>query len=318
MSSVRSIEKECNKMMKLCDSLERIDIYYAKTELEEKLNLLLYAYAKETDYNEYEIRNLKEEVEHEESNYFPIKNSKTTIQLNQINGKYPYDVKVITASETQIDHEYNQNNGEVIVKTNQKVADEYHIICYYNTNASENEEKDLSIKISSKAELEAEEPITIEAQKDLEAVANQNIGTITSINHKTENIYNGYIKSNQINGTNYNTQYNEKEQIFISKKEAQESIEIKETNTFENEEQELNNEGNLVYKNSKINKQNIQKILGENGTLQILDSEGNTLATINHETKWEENGNYTINYENEPEEITIKTSKITKTTSYKV
>ncbi|MCI9050343.1 MAG: hypothetical protein HFI05_00225 [Lachnospiraceae bacterium] len=64
MSSVRSIEKECNKMMKLCDSLERIDIYYAKTELEEKLNLLLYAYAKETDYNEYEIRNLKEEVEH--------------------------------------------------------------------------------------------------------------------------------------------------------------------------------------------------------------------------------------------------------------
>ncbi len=253
---------------------------------------------------------IKEEVEHEESNYFPIKNSKTTIQLNQINGKYPYDVKVITASETQIDHEYNQNNGEVIVKTNQKVADEYHIICYYNTNASENEEKDLSIKISSKAELEAEEPITIEAQKDLEAVANQNIGTITSINHKTENIYNGYIKSNQINGTNYNTQYNEKEQIFISKKEAQESLEIKETNTFENEEQELNNEGNLVYKNSKINKQNIQKILGENGTLQILDSEGNTLATINHETKWEENGNYTINYENEPEEITIKTSKI--------
>lgn len=245
---------------------------------------------------------VKGKMEYEQEHYYPVKNSEATIQLSQIDGKYPYDIKIVSADETQIDYEYNQNNGKAIVKTSQKVADEYHIICYYNTYAAENEEKDISIKISAKAELEAQDNITIEAQKDLEAIGAQNIGTITSIEHKTEDIYNGYIKSNQINGTEYNTQYNEKEQIFISKKDAQENLEIKENSTIE--------EHNLVYKSSKINKQNIEKILGENGVVEILDSEGNTLASINHETEWEENGTYTINYENEPEEITIKTSKI--------
>ena len=66
----------------------------------------------------------------------------------------------------------------------------------------------------------------------------------------------------------------------------------------------------ITYKNTKINKNNLQSLLGEEGTLEILDKDQNQIAIINNETQWEENGNYTINYENEPEEITIKTSKI--------
>ena len=247
---------------------------------------------------------IKEKMEYEKDNYIPVKNSETTIELKEIDGKYPYDVKIVETNNNsnQINYEYNKNDGKVTIKTNKKIADEYTIICYYNTYTEEKEEKDLSIQISAKAELEAENEITIEAQKQLETVASENIGTITSINHETQEIYNGYIKSNQINGTNYSTQYKEQQEIFISKKEAQENLEIKENSTIE--------DYNLVYKSSKINKQNIEKILGENGTLEILDSEGNQLAIINQETNWEEDENKTIIYENEPNEITIKTSKI--------
>ena len=63
------------------------------------------------------------------------------------------------------------------------------------------------------------------------------------------------MKSNQINGTNYNTNYKEKQQITISKKERQEKSGIVENSIF--------NENKINYKSTKIIKENLNYILGE-------------------------------------------------------
>ena len=280
---------------------------------------------------------VKQTMEYGE-NYSPIKSSEIQLQLSQIDGKYPNEVKAITKTTKltngkengmEENWEYDAKSGILTVKASNQneegranhqekpgkgVADEYIVICYYDTYVEENQERDLKVEISAKAILEADEEITIHSQETIESKVSENIGNLTSIHHETNPIYNGYIKANQINGSNYNTQYKEKTEILISKKEAQETLEIIEKNTFIQQEGEsqidLDNNQNLVYKNTKINKEDLEKILGKEAKLEILDKDQNILATIDNNTPWEEDGSYLVNYETEPEEIIVKTSSI--------
>ncbi len=57
-------------------------------------------------------------------------------------------------------------------------------------------------------------------------------------------------------------------------------------------------------------KQEIQKLLGENAIIEITDNSNNVIFTIDSNTQFEEDGSITINYENEPENIIIKTSEV--------
>ncbi len=68
--------------------------------------------------------------------------------------------------------------------------------------------------------------------------------------------------------------------------------------------------GNIIqYKTTSISKQNFAKILGEEGSIKIINQNGEEIGEINKETKEDENGFYTYTYENETTGITIKTSK---------
>ena len=286
--------------------------------------------------------NVKEKVELGE-NYIPVKNSEVVLQLSQIDGKYPYAVTTITKS-TEITNgkttgmeencQYDANTGTVILRANnqnergeliyqdqpsQNAVDEYIILCYYDTYTQENLARDLAINITAKSTLSIDDGAIIDTNATFKTQVTENIGTLTSINYYTEDIYNGYIKSNQLNGTGYHTQYKETEQILVSKKEAQEKLEVLENNTFVNVSQnqvgeeittDLGNNHNLVYKSTKITKENLVKTLGEDGILEILDANQNVIATINKDTAFDEDGTITINYENEPEAIILKTSKI--------
>ena len=50
--------------------------------------------------------------------------------------------------------------------------------------------------------------------------------------------------------------------------------------------------------------------MGLDGEISILDNNQNLIATINKDTEFEQDGTVTINYENEPQAIIIKTSNI--------
>ena len=106
---------------------------------------------------------------------------------------------------------------------------------------------------------------------------------------------------------------------MISKKDAQQTIQLVENNTFvrqnenadgEIEETDLGNNGNLVYKSTKIRKDDFINILGEDGQLQVLDTNENVIATIDKNTEFAEDGTFTITYEEGIENIIVKTSDV--------
>ena len=278
----------------------------------------------------------------DEQAYLPAKQSEININLEKIDNKYPFAVKLITKS-TQAVNGNNSNNktnyvydnitGKLVITTsnqddkgnaiytngNKEDRDEYSVICYYDTYTVEKPQRTAKFSISAKYILITEEKAEISKNGEFSKEVSEDINSLTSMQYQTDDIYNGYIKSNVINGTEYATDYKEKTQIVISKKEAQEKIQLTENNTFvqksnneqgEETTQEIGNNGNLVYKSTKVFKNDIQRVLGEDGILQVTDTQGNILAEINRNTQYSEDGTYTITYGTEPEAITIKTSKV--------
>lgn len=285
--------------------------------------------------------NVRTGIEYGDGDYIPLKSSELAISLNQIDGKYPYAVKIITKStelsngkteNMEDNYEYDSNtgiivirasnqdeNGEIIndTKPSDNARDEYVIIAYYDTYA-EQEERELAIKVQSTVTLSTDDR-QIRQENEFKGIVKDNIGELTSVTSEANEIYNGYIKSNIINGTNYDTEYKETAKIMVSKKEAGQKIEFKESNSFERVYQnsngeeiteEFSNNGDLVYKSTKIKQQDMKRLLGENGVIEILDGSENLIATIDENTQFAEDGSIVINYENEPESIIIKTSNI--------
>ena len=314
-----------NSRMKLEVNLDK----YINYNISDQDKGTLIQYDVEVGNNEEELRE-----------YIPTRESELNIGLNQIDGKYPYDVKVVAKSteatngkteEIQENYQYDNTTGTVVIKASNEnengepisssepskdAKDEYLVICYYDTYIEQPIERELDIKISVKASL-FEEDRFASAEDELTGKVKENIGELTNISYNTPDITNGYIKSNIINGTNYDTVYTEKQSVLISKKESQEKIKILENNNFvkannNNSETEIDveNKGDLVYKSTKIRKSDVTRVLGLDGEISILDNNQNLIATINKDTEFEQDGTVTINYENEPQAIIIKTSNI--------
>ena len=281
-------------------------------------------------------------IEYEENqNYVPIKQNEINIDLNRIDNHYPFDVKVIAKSTQAINgnlvndtvqHEYdksagkltiitsnqNENNETIYTKGNMDERDEFTIICYYDTYTTDQPERELQFNISTKYDLYSEDNTKISKSGEFKQTVKEDNGELISTEYETENIYNGYIKSNILNGTQYTTNYKETEQITISKRKVQENILLRENNQFveitnnngEEIKQELGNNGDLVLKETKVFKRDIINLLGENGTVQILDAKGIILGEINKDTKYSEDGTFVMTYNAELDGITIKTSQI--------
>lgn len=259
--------------------------------------------------------------------FSPIKNSELNVSLNQIDNKYPYDVRVIFL-QTKVtngnmqslgqNYTYDVNTGLVTIKINnenengepiynqkptKEDRDEFLIMAYYDTYTQENLERELSCNVEYKATLFTDDNRQISGTGNINQKVTNNIGELTSITTDTSEIYNGYIKSNIVNGTSYNTEYTEKNEIVISKKDAQQKIKIYEENTFVN----LND---IYYKSTKFQKNDILNLLGEEGKIEIFDANNNVISTIDKNTEFNENGEFVVTYNEGINNIYIKTSDI--------
>ncbi|HCC03966.1 MAG TPA: hypothetical protein DEP51_03805 [Clostridiales bacterium] len=65
---------------------------------------------------------------------------------------------------------------------------------------------------------------------------------------------------------------------------------------------------NNIYKSTIINKENFNKLFGENGYINIKDENGTIIASINNNTETDENGNIVLNYANTPKALIFETS----------
>ena len=156
------------------------------------------------------------------------------------------------------------------------------------------------IKLYNRGETEkkAEGQLNIEEEKD---------GTIElEIRNTEKEIYKGKIYAKQ------ERELKTKEQINVNYPELTDEIKIVERQaTYENENTELT--ANVQYKTTKINKEKMQEVLGQDGTITIEDQNGRNIAEITNTTEANAEGNIEIKYETGVKEITIKTSKPEKT-----
>lgn len=274
----------------------------------------------------------------EDSEYYPIKENQLNIQISAIDDKFPSAVKVITKSteatngnceENKVTYNYEKSDGKLTIvtsnldddgnviknKKDSEVRDEYLIICDYDTYTSENTLRSLSLDVSEEADLQADVTTKITGEKNFDATVSENYGELTSISYDTSDIYNGYLKSNTINDTDYDTDYNDNLELLISKKDASDSkFEIAENNSFVqvngDKKTDVANNGNVVYKTLTISKSNMDDILGKDGEIQILDENGEELVKVNKDTEFSENGTFTFEYPDGIENIVIKTSEV--------
>ena len=278
---------------------------------------------------------LKTGIEYQEGQeYVPIDTSNVIINTPKINDKYPESVEVVTKSTKatngdgsgkDVNYAYNKENGQLQINTENKAddkgniytenvagaRDEYQLDFYYDADCYNDKNEKRSLEFKGNVELKLKDDRDIRKNQEISQnfeVA-ENVSGLVSADITTSNIYNGYIQSNIQNNSTYSTGYAERIKIQTSYKEIADEITVNSKNLLVNNKDKENETQEIIYKNTKVNKNEILDKLGQDGYFQIIDKDGNILATINKDTESDENGNIQIGYDGEKTELNFKFSK---------
>ena len=256
-----------------------------------------------------------------EGNKYPVKETK--IEMGVPEGTE--EVKVITigtkatngkgAEEfTEDNWEYVKEEKKVRVKIENKEedgkiswnkeAEDVIVVTYILPEKAEVTNKEIKIeegiKLYNRGETEkkAEGQVKIEEDKD---------GTIeVETKNEEKEIYKGKIYSKE------EREIKTKEEINVNYAELVEGIEVVEKQaTYENGKTELT--ANVEYKTTKIDKEKMEEVLGQEGIIEIEDQNGRSIGKITTGTEENAEGKIEIKYETGVKGIKIKTSKPEKT-----
>ena len=276
--------------------------------------------------------NVKTGIEYAEGqDYGAIKKTTTLVDIPELNGQLPERVEVIAqstkatngqTSNIQGNYSYDKEQGILqLIASNEgeepynqydsSARDEYEVICVYGENAytEQNEERNIEIKAVVSEDLYNEEIGSVTQTVTLPQNLTENIGSIISSDIRTENIYDGYIKSNTAHNTDYQTAYKESMNLLISYKDIGEKIVIDQSNSWQDEnEQNLDNVDNVIYTSTQISKQDMIGILGEEGTIKVLAQDGSIIQEINKDTEEAQEGIIEIIYPENTENIKLEFS----------
>lgn len=244
-------------------------------------------------------------------NLYPIKESVININAPKISEKYPENVLVNSNNTlatngkklTQDDWNYDAESGLVTIniknnKENNKVSwiknseDNFIVTYIFDKDIKVINE---TININSNIELYDNKTV-LKNSNEIVLDNNEKDGVIETeiIQNETE-IYKGKLYSGISRNITHTTVLN------INLNGIANQINLVE------ESQKINGkEINATYKNTKINKSNVKEVLGENGTLSILNTKTDeVIFTVSKETVADEDGNITISYPEGIEEIKI-------------
>lgn len=253
-----------------------------------------------------------------------IESSSIEVQLPKIEGVYPENVAVVSrktestngkTSSIEEKYDYHQVNGKLNIETsNDKdengnlytpnsndVRDDYEVICNYNGTAYTSDEKERNIDVNVNVKQRISNVGEISKNQDFNFKETNNIGQLTTISVETDDIYNGYIRSNVYNNTEYETKYNENQEIIISNINVSNKIQISEKDNIDD----------VIINKTTIDKNQLLKLIGQDGKLDILNSAGDLLSEITKDSS-DNNGKIEINYSEPQQELVIKTSKLEK------
>ena len=278
---------------------------------------------------------LKTGIEYkEDQQYIPIKSTKTEVNLPKIDELYPDSVEVLTNSTKATNgdnkgkdftYKYNKESGiveifvenkeddkgNIYIQNENDSRDEFVVVMNYTKETYNDKEakRKLSFKVSMEQKLASDNNIVVRGSKGEDIGVDKNKSDLISTDIATSDIYNGFINGNIKNGTKNVTEYSENYDINFSYKQISDSVEINLVDDFLDDKDKTIDTKDLVYKSIKLNKENVLRIFGVEGSFKINNIEGQTLAEINKYTEANEDGIIEINFESELSEIFIKTTK---------
>lgn len=267
---------------------------------------------------------------------FPIKDSTISLNIPQIEGAQINSVQV-SALNTALTNGlqgsevvFNETNWEYVDgKVNIFVAntsentiynapigkDEYVVtVIYSNVKLGDNTLLNGEVSLSTNV-FAAEGVKNIAGSNVAQYDLSEQTGSIVTyeVTGQTESVSKGNIYANyNLKENFYETEYSNLLNINISRPEVVDIVEIREkeeyfTDASGNKFTTATNEGyETYYKTTVINKENLNSIIGENGNVQILDENNNSLVTINKDTPSDENGNIIINYNSTVGKIVVQ------------
>ena len=270
------------------------------------------------------------------NNNLPIKDTELEIPLPQIEGATIKDVNVQSLStgftngklngdviftgenwsfqEGKV--QINVNNPENSGRYQMNNGDDTYIISYIYENIPE-EFNNVETTINAIANIftaVGEKQITTSLEKEYDlSHANSNIVTYNVL-RRTKEISKGYLYANaNAKETEYVVEYDNSIDINVSRPDLVRAIQINEQEEYfvidENNKYPTRTEAgeNTYYERIRLNKQNLNSIIGEEGNLEILLENGTSLITIDKNTEDDGDGNITISFgENKIGRIIIK------------
>lgn len=253
-----------------------------------------------------------------------------TINFNTDNWYYDQDENklVITVNnEKQLvtvdeyEDEYLKEADKELVEEeryyNGSGCDEYLITYTYSDVTAPQE----PVVISSNIEARMTTFSGVESEDFINIVTNNNnyeyslegkTGDIVSLYIETEtgNVSKAYAYANYNNSERYEVDLKSNTLVNISYKEIINGLNVEDIeNVYVDKEGNRIPNNDLFYKQISITKENFTNILGEEGTIRILDENGNEIFTINNETEVNENGFIVVTFQDRYSRLNYEISK---------
>lgn len=242
-----------------------------------------------------------------EGNSLPVEKTKLEVTAPKIANKNPTEVRIFAntpatngAEFTKDMWSYNKDTGILEINLENKEnnnqvnwkqgEDKFYITYIYADVTAEATVVTLNANSNIKTYVTNQE-VTANVQKNVELKGNDSTVVDTEVSATSE-IYKGYMYANN----KYETEYASIISANIAYIDAVDKLVINENNaTFVTANGATMQAGNnMYYKSVAINKAVFDKILGQNGNIQIYDQNGNRVAGIDKNTAVDANGNMII------------------------
>lgn len=257
-----------------------------------------------------------------EGNSLPVESTKLEVTAPKIANKNPTEVRIFANTPatngvefTKDMWSYNKDTGILEINLENKEnnnqvnwrqgEDKFYITYIYTDVTAEATVVTLNANSNIKTYV-TEQDVTANVQKNVELKGNVSTVVDTEVSATSE-IYKGYMYANN----KYETEYASTISANIAYTDAVDKLVINENNatfvTANGATMQVGN--NMYYKSIAINKVLFDKILGQNGNIQIYDQNGNRVAGIDKNTPVDANGNMVITINQNVTALRIETTK---------
>lgn len=242
-------------------------------------------------------------------NNYPVKNTEVTLSVPENVQKVEVHARSTEATNKNINfnennYTYNEQNKTLTINLSNenntswsKNAQDTFIVTYEFEKTENVTNKEITVNSTintyDNKELKANQNVHIE--KEIDGIVSSSIESVEEAIYKGK-IYTGeersYTEKNTIN-IDY---VNDVDNLTIKGNEAVYLTDANEST------------GNIIYKETKINKQEFLRIFGQDGYLTVKNN-GVIVSNINKNSETDENGNIVVSYSNQTKNIEITTSK---------